>query len=60
MNVCVETNDKKKMIEEMRLQLSAAVAEAKGDLGAFEVYALSRQLDQMIIEYMAKGKGQLD
>lgn len=52
MSICVEINEKKKMIEEMRFKLKEAVRQAKGDFGSFEVYAISRQLDEMILEYM--------
>lgn len=60
MNICVEINEKKKMIEEMRLKLKEAVRRAKGDFSSFEVYSISRQLDDMILEYMDLAKGKFE
>ncbi|HBS58164.1 MAG: aspartyl-phosphate phosphatase Spo0E family protein [Bacillota bacterium] len=60
MHNCVEINEKKKKIEAMRLKLKEAVRRAKGDFGSFEVYAISRQLDEMILEYMDLAKGKCE
>lgn len=50
--LCMDVQERKQLIEEMRTRLRLAVEKAKGDFQTPEVYILSRKLDHMIIEYM--------